>query len=114
MGIAVLIHELGLGKVALIGQPYGGFIAQVIASRHKEIVGEMILSNTGCMSEEMDENDRKPMYTMLKRIKKVRWLTRIIPIALLRKKFIKRSMQHLKECTIEERQYMQELFEVNV
>ncbi|WP_193708294.1 alpha/beta hydrolase [Alkalibaculum sporogenes] len=111
-GIASLIRELDLGKVALIGQSYGGFIAQVIASRHKEIVGEMVLSNTGCMTEEIDENDMKSIYAMLNKIKKVKWITRIIPVALLRKKFIKRSMQYLKECTNEERQYMHDLFKL--
>lgn len=111
-GIATLIRELGIGKVALVGQSYGGFIAQMIAKRHKDIVSELILSNTGCMSEEMDESDMESMHVMINKFKKVEWIARVIPIALLRKKFIKQSMMHLKECTHEERQYMQELFEL--
>ena len=76
------------------------------------MVSELILSNTGCMSEEMDESDMESMNVMINQFKKLEWITRVIPIALLRKKFIKQSMMHLTECTNEERQYMQELFEL--
>lgn len=111
-GIALLIKELNLGKVALIGQSYGGFVAQLFASRHKNLVSELIISNSGCLSETLNETDMKPMYEMIGKMKKVKKLTRIIPMAFLRGKFIKQSMEHLKGCTEEEQNYMQELFEI--
>lgn len=111
-GIVSLIKELDLGKVVLIGQSYGGFVAQLIASRHRNIVSELIISNSGCLSETLNETDMKPMYEMIQKMKKVKKLTRIIPLAFMRGKFIKQSMEHLKGCTEEERKYMQELFEL--
>lgn len=111
-GIASLFKELNLGKVVLIGQSYGGFVAQLIASRHKNLVSELIISNSGCLSETLNETDMKPMHEMIRKMKKVKKLTKIIPMAFLRGKFIKQSMEHLKECTEEERKYMQELFEM--
>lgn len=111
-GIASLIKELNLGKVVLIGQSYGGFVAQLIASRHKNLVSELIISNSGCLSETLNETDMKPMYEMIGKMKKVKKLTRIIPMVFLRKKFIKQSMEHLKGCTDEEQKYMQGLFEI--
>lgn len=111
-GIAGLIRELNLGKVVLTGQSYGGFVAQNIAVRHKDIVSELIISNTGCISDALSETDMKSMYEMIEKMKKVRVMTRIVPIALLRGKFIRQSMEHLKGCSDAEKEYMHSLFEI--
>lgn len=111
-GITSLISELNLGKVVLIGQSYGGFLAQLIARRHKDIVSELIISNSGSLSETFSETDMEPLYVMIRKMKKVKKLTRIVPMALLRNKFIKQSMLHLKGCSQKEQKYMHELFEI--
>lgn len=109
-GIAKLMIELELGKVVLIGQSYGGFVAQMIASRYKKHVSELIISNTGCLSVNLNETDMIPMYAMMKKMKKVKMVTRLIPMSLLRGTLVKKSMKHLKGCTDKEQEYMQELF----
>lgn len=108
--IAELIKSLKLHNVFLVGQSYGGFIAQVIAKRHPEIVSGLILSNTGCLAADMDEETKGPMLDMIKRLKKAALLTRLVPIALLRGEFIKKLEEHLVQCTPEEKKYMSELF----
>lgn len=44
--IADLIKSVGASSVYLLGQPYGGLIAQVIAKRHPDVIKGMILSGT--------------------------------------------------------------------
>ena len=43
------------GKVWLVGQSLGGVVAQVIASRHPEVVEGLVLSNTCSLSGSMSE-----------------------------------------------------------
>ncbi len=50
--IAQLIRSLG-GKVWLLGQSLGGFMAQIIAQRHPGIVEGLVLSNTACLAKDM-------------------------------------------------------------
>jgi hypothetical protein len=70
------------------------------------------MSNSGSLSETISEIDMEPINVMISKMKKVKILTRVIPIAFLRKKFIKQSMVHLKGCNEQEQKYMQELFEI--
>ncbi len=108
-GIAVLLKELGLGKVFLVGQSYGGLIAQVIAKRHPEITAGLVLSNTGCLDSAMDVAAKQPMTDMMKGLKKTVLMTRIVPMFLLRGTFLKRMEKHFTQCTPEEKQYLLDL-----
>ncbi len=109
--IALLINHLSIEKVYLVGQSYGGFLAQIIAARHSEIVEGLILSNTGCLSNEISEEDWKPLYAMINRMKKVNAILRVVPVGILRKSFIKRSLKHLDGWKDPEYSYMKALFE---
>lgn len=108
-GIAELVKELGLGKAFLVGQSYGGLIAQVIAKRHPEITKGLVLSNTGCLYSDMDDAAKQPMLDMMKGLKKTILLTRFIPISLLRGVFLKRMEKHFEQCTPDEKQYLEDL-----
>lgn len=44
--IAALLQELGAENVYLLGQSYGGLIAQITAKQHPEVIKGMILSGT--------------------------------------------------------------------
>lgn len=44
--IAALLKELGAENIYLLGQSYGGLIAQITAKRHPEVIKGMILSGT--------------------------------------------------------------------
>lgn len=53
--IASLIREIGAKNVYLLGQSYGGMIAQITAKRHPDIIKGMILSGTCGLGQGMDE-----------------------------------------------------------
>lgn len=53
--IACLIKEIGAKNVYLLGQSYGGMIAQITAKRHPDIIKGMILSGTCGLGQGMDE-----------------------------------------------------------
>lgn len=109
-GIAELISALGLNKVFFVGQSYGGLLAQVIAKRHPEIVAGLILSNTGCLDTEMDEDAKKPMLQMVNNLKKSILLTKTVPMSLLRGKLLKGMDRHFMQCTPDEKKYLTDLF----
>lgn len=50
-----MIREIGLEKVVLVGQSHGGFLAQVIAQRHPDMVDGLVISNSGCIYEGLDD-----------------------------------------------------------
>lgn len=53
--IAYLIKEIGAKNVYLLGQSYGGMIAQITAKRHPDIIKGMILSGACGLGQGMDE-----------------------------------------------------------
>jgi len=108
-GIAALVKSLGLGKAFLIGQSYGGLLAQVIAKRHPEITKGLILSNTGCLDASMDEAAKQLMMNRMKGLRKTILLTRFIPMSLLKGVFLKKMEKHFEKCTSEENKYLQDL-----
>lgn len=110
-GIASLIKRLRLRKVYLVGQSYGGFLGQIIATRHKGLVEGLILSNTGCLSKEISLEDLAHLDGMLKRMKRVEIILRVIPISLMRKSFLNRSLKHLETWNESDYSYMKDLFE---
>lgn len=109
-GIVALLRALGRDKVFLVGQSYGGLLAQVIAKRYPEIVKGLILSNTGCLDVNMSADARSAMFGMMGRLDKAILLTRMIPMFLLRKIFIKRIEKEFEQCTPEEKQYLRDLW----
>ncbi|SKC76959.1 alpha/beta hydrolase [Maledivibacter halophilus] len=108
-GIAALVKSLGLGKAFLVGQSYGGLIAQIIAKRHPEIMKGLILSNTGCLDEGMDEGAKQLMMNRMKGLRKTILLTRFIPMSLFKGVFLKRMEKHFEQCTPDEKQYLLDL-----
>lgn len=108
-GIAGLVKTLALGKVVLVGQSYGGLLAQVIAKRHPEITAGLVLSNTGSLYADMGEAAKNEMLAMKKGYKKIVLLTRLVPISLLRGTFLKRAEKHFTMCTSEERLFLVDL-----
>lgn len=109
-GIIEFIRALGLNKVFLIGQSYGGLLAQVIAKRHPENVAGLVLSNTGCLDAEMSEEAKRPMLQMRESLKKSILVSRLLPVFLLRGKLLKMMDKHLQRCTPDEKQYLIDLY----
>lgn len=109
-GIAEFISTLGFNKVFLVGQSYGGLLSQVIAKRHPDMVAGLVLSNTGCLDSDMDEETRKPMLQMMNRLEKSTLLIKLIPMSLLRGIFLKQMDRHFMQCIPDEKKYLTELF----
>ncbi len=83
--IAALIQLVGAKNVYLMGQSYGGLIAQIIAKRHPEAVKGMILSGTCGLGKDIDAEGRAVIDKMLDpaKIEKNIKLDRKLPIGLL-------------------------------
>ena len=52
-------------KVWLVGQSLGGVVAQVVASRHPEVVEGLVLSNTCSLSGSMSETGYQDLIKMI-------------------------------------------------
>jgi len=107
--IAELLKRLNV-SVFLIGQSLGGFIAQILAQQHPEIVEGLILSNTGTLSAELDEKGTQCLRNMMKRIDKSLLIIKLVPFGFV-KKNIKKAV--LKKVTYllseEEKKIMSEI-----
>lgn len=109
--IAELIKRLDIEKAFLVGQSYGGLIAQVIAKLHPEVVDGLILSNTGSLSKQMNSEGRKCMLDMITGLAKTKKILKYIPIAILKPFMLKKIMLNLKDITGEDKIFIAELFE---
>ena len=109
-GIAALIQELGLKNVYLVGQSYGGLIAQVIAKRHPEIVSGLVLSNTGCLDADMGDEAKAFLLQMVDGLKKTVRLVKAVPMPLLKRILFRRIVREFAQCEPDERKYLTDLF----
>ncbi len=62
--LAELFQSLGV-KVWLLGQSLGGFVAQVTAKKHPEVVEGLVLSNTASLGKHMSSEGIKALNEML-------------------------------------------------
>lgn len=88
--IAQLLCKLNI-KAFLVGQSLGGFIAQMLAQQYPEVVEGLILSNTGTLSVDLDDEGSKCFYDMMKRIDESLILIKMMPFNFM-KKNIKKSV----------------------
>lgn len=109
--IASLLESLNI-KAYLIGQSLGGFIAQILAKQHPQVVEGMVLSNTGTLSVDMDKAGIEHFNSMMKRQSKFLSLMKLLPFSLM-KKSIKRAVDKKinSELTPPQQQLMAQLTE---
>ncbi len=83
--IALLIKNLDAKNVYLLGQSYGGLIAQIIAKKHPDVIKGMISSGTCGLGKNMNEEDIKLLNKMFdpKKIEKNIKKDKKLPICLL-------------------------------
>jgi len=86
--IAELLKSLEI-KAFLVGQSLGGFIAQILAKQHPGVVEGMVLSNTGTLSVDLDEQGTKCLNDMLTSMDKSLRLMKILPFGLIKKRIKK-------------------------
>ncbi len=79
--IACLIKNENMKNVYLLGQSYGGLIAQVTAKRHPEFIKGLILSSTCSLSNDLSFTGVSRMYHMIseEKEKKNKRLDRLLP-----------------------------------
>lgn len=104
--IAKLIAQLRLPPVVLVGQSYGGCLAQVIAKRHPAVVKGMVLSNTAALTR----SARRELQNMTNKLKLLYWLVQALPYSWLKPVFLKMSISKVKEGTGEEQAYIKAVF----
>ncbi len=86
----LLIH---LEKKAWIsGQAFGGFVAQMMAIKHKDLIEGLILSNTGCCPSQANENAHRSLVDMIKKSQKSKIKLSMTPAFLFKKKL--RNQMH--------------------
>ncbi len=78
--ISDLLKKLNI-KAWLVGQSFGGFIAQIIAAKYPSVVEGLILSNTGCTSEYLSEKARTSLLEMVESSKKNKKLLKYMPLS---------------------------------
>ena len=88
--IAELLKKLNI-KAFLVGQSLGGFIAQIVAKNHPDVVEGLVLSNTGTLSSELTEEGKKHFDDMLKAIDKSLFTMKLLPFGIV-KKMIKKGV----------------------
>lgn len=86
--VAELLRSLRI-KAYLVGQSLGGFLGQILAKQHPEVVSGLVLSNTGTLSVQMDPVGEQSLRDMLKRTDKLLLLTKTLPFGMVRKKLCK-------------------------
>lgn len=110
--IAKLFFRLGLRKIVLLGQSYGGFLAQIIARRCPCLVVGMVLSNTGCLSADMEEDSVEMLMGFARGLRGGRRLLKVLPISIFRHMVIKNYEQDLARFMdlghADEKQYLRE------
>ena len=82
--IALLIRKLNLTNVYLVGQSYGGLIAQIVAKHYPNLIKGMVLSNTGTLTSNLDFEGFENLYLMLKKAEKYIKLDQYLPLPLLK------------------------------
>lgn len=86
--IAALVRYLQAENVYFWGQSYGGLLAQIIAKRHQDIVGGLLLTSTASFSTDLTFEGMKCIVNMIneekeaKRIKKYRKMPMGIAMAM--------------------------------
>ena len=82
--VAELLRHLD-EKVWLVGQSLGGVVAQVIASRHPEVVVGLILSNTCSLSGSMSETGYQDLMKMIESQRKFKKWLAFLPFPLIKR-----------------------------
>ena len=85
--IAELIESLGV-RAWLLGQSLGGFIAQIIAQRHPDIVEGLVLSNTACLAKDISPEALISLSEMASAQSINQRLVSVAPMSLIKKKLL--------------------------
>lgn len=103
---AGLITRLKLVPAVLVGQSYGGCLAQVIARNHPDIVRGMALSNTAALTP----GTRHELRDMADKLTLLYRMVKLLPYSWLKPVFLRLSLSKVKDGTREEQAYIKAVF----
>lgn len=112
--ISALLQHLKQTDVYLVGQSYGGFLAQVIARHYPERISGLVLSNTGALFQNMPAAGKKQLFEMKARSDKLVRLLCFLPMRLLKSSIRKNMQKQLKDLLPEEKQFMHEMIGIMI
>lgn len=100
-------------KVWFIGQSLGGFIAQLFASKYPDITAGLVLSNTGSLSENLNNQAKDSLIKMINSSKKSKKIVKCIPFGVVKKLISKKVMKkYSKDFNNEELVILKNLCEI--
>ncbi len=109
--IADLLKHLDK-KVWITGQAFGGFVAQLMAIKHKDLIEGLILSNTGCCPSKENENAYRSLVAMIKRSQEHKMILSITPSFLFKRKLRNQMHKNAARATGEQRALLNSIFDI--
>ncbi len=106
--VAELLKSLGI-KAWLVGQSFGGIVAQILAKEHPCVVEGMVLSNTCSLAKDMDEEAYQRLMGMIHRQIKSKRMLKIIPFNIFKKIVAKAVMRKTVNSEEAEKERIQDL-----
>ncbi len=106
--IALLLERLEV-KAYLVGQSLGGFVAQLIAKYYPHVVKGLILSNTGTLSVNLNQEGRACLSSMMDRQQKMLKVIKLLPFPLMKRLTKKAVMKKLTHWPEQETRFMNSL-----
>ncbi len=91
--IASLLTKLNI-RAWFVGQSFGGFVAQLVASKYPNVVAGLALSNTGCTSEHLSDRAKSSLLEMIETTQKNKKLLKYMPLSVF-KQLIKTKINKL-------------------
>ncbi len=109
--IASLLENLNK-KVWISGQAFGGFVAQLMAIKHKDLIEGLILSNTGCCPSQLNENAHRSLVDMLEKSRKSKRILRITPSFIFKRNLRKQMHKNTAGCSSEQKVLLNSIFDI--
>ena len=80
-----------------MGQSLGGFIAQILAKEHPDVVEGLILSNTGTLSTHLSHEGAKSLLNMIKKIDGMITMIKILPFGIVKRVMEKSTLKTINQ-----------------
>lgn len=109
--IASLLKHLDK-KVWITGQALGGFIAQMMAIKHKDLVEGLVLSNTGCCPSKANKGAYRSLIEMIERSQKSKRVLSLTPAFLFKKNLRKQMHKNTAKANEQQKVLLNSIFDI--
>lgn len=87
-GISQLMKTLGIERANLLGQGYGGMLAQLFSAEYPTQVSGLILFNSGCLFADMNQDARDCLNDIIEKLKQSESMLGMLPFPMMKKTMI--------------------------